>query len=556
MDTISLEQLRTKGMRFVIALAFANLLAIGAFSIFTGQWAGLVLAVLLSLAPVVMSAISKDNVLPRLMMGAVFPVYAAIACALAAGTSWQIDMHMLFFGYLAVLAILADWRVIAIGAAVTAIHHLLLNSLVPELVFAGGSNFARVAFHALVVIIATGALATLCVQISSLVNGQIKAQEKQAAIEAESRREQQERFDQQERTIADFNAALGELAKGNFVHRIEVNANDNDAHRKLSAVFNEAAENLSQTVGNVRSSALSVSTGSNEIRAASDDLAVRNEHQAASLEEAAASMSQVTELVKKTASSAKEAQGFMLEAHRQAQDGGNVVEKAVGAMASIEKSATEITQIIDVIDGIAFQTNLLALNAGVEAARAGDAGKGFAVVANEVRALAQRSAEAAQDIKQLISTSTAQVSDGVTLVGETGSLLDAIVEQIGSITAQVSDIAEMAGTQATNLDQVNSSVGAMDRMTQQNAAMVEQTTAAARNLASEASRLEGLVGQFRTHASPEEQLALPPIDEVGKPAPEARDPILERSAVPAISGNLALAHEETLVEDDQDWSEF
>ena len=363
----------------------------------------------------------------------------------------------------------------------------------------------------------------------------------------ERRKASQER---ETRVVHALSEALDHLAAGDLLFRI---GDEIDGEfSKLREAYNTSVGKLHDAIADVRSSAASVNTGSNEIRAASDDLASRNEHQAASLEETAASMGQVTDLVKRTADNAQSAQGAIVEAHRKAQDGGDVVEKAVGAMASIEKSAQEITQIIDVIDGIAFQTNLLALNAGVEAARAGDAGKGFAVVANEVRALAQRSAEAAQNIKQLISTSTAQVASGVSLVGETGSLLEAIVEQIGSITVQVSDIAEMAGTQANNLEQVNSSVGAMDKMTQQNAAMVEQSTAAARNLSNEANRLEGLVAQFKTatqsQSRPVERPASVPIS---RAAPTHRS-----NPMPASSGNLALKHEEAAFEDDQDWSEF
>ncbi|WP_246021812.1 methyl-accepting chemotaxis protein [Alteraurantiacibacter aquimixticola] len=349
----------------------------------------------------------------------------------------------------------------------------------------------------------------------------------------------------QQTVVDNLSDGLSRLSGGDLSVRIET-AFDPE-YEGLRTSFNRSVSHLSEMIGKVRASANSVSTGANEIRAASDDLALRNEQQAASLEETAAAMSQVTDLVRKSADNAAEAQGSMVETHRQATDGGEVVQKAVAAMAGIEKSSQEITQIIDVIDGIAFQTNLLALNAGVEAARAGDAGKGFAVVANEVRALAQRSADAAHDIKELINSSTQHVGQGVDLVGETGQLLEAIVSRIGNVNAQVKDIAEMAATQASSLQQVNASVSDMDRMTQQNAAMVEESTAASRSLADEAGELGRLVEQFRTTAgdsnagsSAKPALVLKPF----KPA-------AARTA-PRVEGNLALKS----TDDDQDWSEF
>ncbi len=343
----------------------------------------------------------------------------------------------------------------------------------------------------------------------------------------------------QQSVVSTLTDALDELAEGNLAHRIATPLAPE--YETLRESFNQSVGRLAELMRKVSASAMSVSTGAAEIRAASDDLAQRNEQQAASLEETAAAMNQVTSIVKETASGASDVQRTIAEAHQEASDGGAVVRQAIEAMAAIERSAQEITQIINVIDSISFQTNLLALNAGVEAARAGDAGKGFAVVANEVRALAQRSADAAKDIKELITNSTEQVSDGVALVGETGTLLETIVTRVGEISERITEIARSTESQAVNLQQVNSAVGDMDRMTQQNAAMVEQSTAASRSLADEANELSGLVGQFRTGADSGAAIAFP--------SKAAR-----RKAVspPVTAGNLALKSSDT----DEDWTEF
>ena len=265
----------------------------------------------------------------------------------------------------------------------------------------------------------------------------------------------------------------------------------------IGTAFNAAVGKLEEMIAAVRATATDVLDGSDEIRAASEDLALRNEQQAASLQETTAAVGQTVSLTRHPAASASVARSAIMQTHTRATQGGVVVGKAVVAMGAIERSAKEITQIIDVIDGISFQTNLLALNAGVEAARAGESGRGFAVVANEVRALAQRSADAARDIKTLIEASTAHVAEGVSLVGETGTLLAEIVGQVGAMTQQVNEIAETTAAQATNLEQVNSAVTTIGRMTQQNAAMVQQSTAATRSLSNEAQRLGDLVSQFR-----------------------------------------------------------
>ena len=273
-------------------------------------------------------------------------------------------------------------------------------------------------------------------------------------------------------------------------------------YEALRADFNRAAEQLELTLAGIVSSAGTIRSGASEIASAADDLSRRTEQQAAGLEETAAALDEITATVRKTATGAKAAADVVLAARGDAQTSGDVVQQAVAAMSEIEQSAQEISQIIGVIDEIAFQTNLLALNAGVEAARAGEAGRGFAVVASEVRALAQRSAEAAKEIKALISASSQQVGSGVHLVGQTGEALQRIVGRVAEIDTLVGEIAASAQEQSLGLAQVNTAVNQMDQVTQQNAAMVEQSTAASHNLANEAQTLAESAAKFRVSAAP------------------------------------------------------
>lgn len=335
--------------------------------------------------------------------------------------------------------------------------------------------------------------------------------------------------------------AMDQLAQGDFTVALDGLP---ESFATLVADFNSMRERMRDTLTQVSETADSINTGAAEISSASEDLSRRTEQQAASLEETAAAMDQITVAVRETAQDAAHVSSSVADARNDASEGGRVVREAIGAMDDIEKSAQEIAQIIGVIDGIAFQTNLLALNAGVEAARAGDAGKGFAVVANEVRALAQRSADAAKDIKSLIGASSRQVETGVQLVNETGQALDRIVTKVTEIATLAQQISASTETQASSLQEVNGAVADMDKMTQQNAAMVEESTAAARSLASEADQLIALVQRFQLGS----ETSMRRVANPSRHRPRQATMVRPRSA-----GNLALALDPA---EQDDWSEF
>lgn len=321
-----------------------------------------------------------------------------------------------------------------------------------------------------------------------------KAEGEAAAERARGEAERTEAARVQAEVVSCLANGLERLASGDFVFRI--NESFVGDYEKLRYDFNKAIETLQRTMQTIASNAASVHASAGEITESANDLSHRTEQQAASLEQTAAALDEITVTVKKAAEGSEEAKNLASQAKADAERSGAVIGKTVAAMDEIEGSSKKISSIIGVIDEIAFQTNLLALNAGVEAARAGDAGRGFAVVATEVRALAQRSADAAKEIKALIRTSGRQVESGVELVKETGSTLGRIVEQVSRLSVLVTNIAVSSKEQSVALQEVNTAVNQMDHVTQQNAAMVEQSTAASHALSHEAVGLSQLVGQF------------------------------------------------------------
>jgi methyl-accepting chemotaxis protein len=356
---------------------------------------------------------------------------------------------------------------------------------------------------------------------------------------------------------------LTKLAEGDLTYRVD--AAFPPAYQRLQADFNGAITQMEEAMRTIVHAANSIGSGSDEIASAADDLSRRSEQQAASLEETAAALDEITATVKRSSAGAVEASRVVTSTRSDAERSAVVVRGAVDAMNQIEKSSQSISQIIGVIDEIAFQTNLLALNAGVEAARAGDAGRGFAVVAQEVRALAQRSADAAKEIKTLISTSTQQVGQGVSMVGQTGEALQAIVGKVSEIDALVSEIAAGGAEQATGLNEVNAAVNQMDQTVQQNAAMVEQSTAASHALKGEANSLMQMIGRFQVsgasaavrsttrRAAPATQVSRPAPRPAVAPASSASRP--GANPVRAAQAKLA-AFAGSAQPSSDDWEEF
>jgi methyl-accepting chemotaxis protein len=375
--------------------------------------------------------------------------------------------------------------------------------------------------------------------------------------EEAKKKAQEEAINAERRMVIDnFGKAIAAVADQDLSIRIDGEVPE--AYDELKRNFNDAIARLADTIRLIGEASGQINSGSNEIKMAADDLSRRAEQQAAAVEETAAAVEQITTTVKSSASRAETA-GELVERTRQnAEHSMGVVKNAVDAMGRIDKSSGEISTIIGVIDDIAFQTNLLALNAGVEAARAGDAGKGFAVVAQEVRELAQRSANAAKEIKQLIETSSNEVKSGVSLVNETGKALSDIVAEVQEISTNVAAIIESAREQSLGLEEINTTVSSVDQGTQQNAAMAEEMTAASHSLGKEVESIDAMLrafvidgagagarhGNATTHAAP----SRPKL--IGEAAmTNAKAPLRVRPALVA-QGNTVVAIKS------QDWEEF
>lgn len=348
-----------------------------------------------------------------------------------------------------------------------------------------------------------------------------------------------------ENVVNDTIRVFDALAHGNLTRKVE--SDYEGTFGKLKQDANSTVDRLTEIITRIREAAGTVATGASEIAQGNADLSKRTESQASSLEETASSMEEMTATVRQNADNAKVANDLAADATLKAQKGGEVVKRAVSSMSEINDSSKKIADIIGVIDEIAFQTNLLALNAAVEAARAGEQGRGFAVVAGEVRNLAQRSAAAAKEIKDLIRDSVSKVQDGSQLVNESGSTLSEIVDAISKVTTMIGEISIASNEQSEGIEQVNKAVAQMDEMTQQNAALVEEATAAGEAMADQARGMRQILGFFTT-----DQSGVAAIEHTSQPAsPPTKGISAAKKAAPTeVSTSMDFA------EDDDEWEEF
>jgi methyl-accepting chemotaxis protein len=377
---------------------------------------------------------------------------------------------------------------------------------------------------------------------------------REQAAQNERARQEAEAAQMVAKVVNALGDGLERLAQGDLTYRVT----DEFAqeYRKIQDDFNAAIGQLQETIKRIALSNSELSNAASEITSSTSDLSQRTEEQAASLEETSASMEQIAATVKKNAENAQHANQLTQDTQQVADRGGAVVAQAVTAMAAIEESSRKISDIISVIDEIARQTNLLALNAAVEAARAGEAGRGFAVVASEVRSLAQRSSQAAKDIKDLITSSSGQVHEGVDLVNKTGQSLTEIVQSIKNVTTIVAEIANASVEQAAGVDQINKALNQMDEVTQQNSALVEENAATAKTLENQQSMMSEQVGFFRFdndghRMSQAAQPAVVALRSEPKTAPAQKTTRADRGPVGRMRSNLA-----TALKAEIEWKEF
>lgn len=515
MTMFTLDDLRRIGVRALAASCVVLAIAVAITAALAGgaKLVAIPLAASLTAMPALMVWRDRRDSAARLIVTVTPPALTALLLFASEGLRWQTDLHMIFFATLAMAVVLCDWKPIAAATALVAVHHLLIGLIVPGWVFLNGGSFLRIVLHAAILLSETVVLLWTSHRILEMLDGLRRQGEERDRIERDAAA-QRERESRDQRALFDtLGASLTALREGKL--DVEVNGSFPAAYARLKSDFNGAIESLRTLLGGIRASARQIGTGASEIATATEDLARRNATAAASLEETVAALGQLSGRLADTARAAEQTVERAGMAGEGVGSGRQTVDEAVQAMTRVAESAKGIDDVIEGLDKIAFQTRVLAMNAAVEAGRAGEAGRGFAVVADLVSALAMRAEEEAKRARSQLTTTQAQVSDAVQAVGRVDGALATIATDVMEVNELLQRIATENQAQAATVSQIDAAVAGMDQMIQQNAAMVEQTSAATRLLNGEAQLLVDRAADFRTGEEVGARLVPAPI----KPLP-------------------------------------
>ena len=497
----SLEAAQAKGLRLI---GYLNVLltpvpTIGAWLAGLSPWP--FLAMSLAIAAVTIGLQLRGGEVARIAVSLGAMGQLPLLTAALAGNPWQLDSHLIYFAVLAVLVILQDQRALLAASGIVIVHHALLTFFLPTLIYPSGGlliDLGRLALHGAVWVAETAGLFYLLrMQLSQRDQIEQEAARLSDALTSsqELQRNLTEKEAEQLNVMEHFSVALTRLAKGDLSTRILTVFPEQ--FEPLRNEFNSAVKALSVAMTRVQENADSIKADTRSIASASDKLAKRTEEQAYALGSVTTRIDRISEVMSTTSGDAQQAALMTAETRTDAENGMKVVDGALDAMAQIKSSSDRILSVVDLIEDVALQTNLLALNAGVEAARAGTAGQGFAVVATEVRALAGRSSDAAQEISVLINDSSRQVQNGVELVNNAGAVLRGVLEAVRKASDAMQSIASTVGTHSQGIADLKNTMGELDQLTQHNAAMFEETSAATTALNAATNLLSEVVAEFQ-----------------------------------------------------------
>ena len=502
MNDLSLDSIRRSGVRMLGGLSVAVALATVAGAAIAGSATPslVVLALLIPLYPVLLALRGQADATARIVVSVTLVAQPALTLFALKGHPWQVDIHMIFFASLAATAILCDWRAILTGAAVVAVHHLLLGMVVPDWVFLNGGGLGRILMHAVVLIAETMALVILARSVVALLDALDAESKQRARAEAQAEAERAAHEAELAAVLATVGQGLNGLAQGDLGQRLHGLP---PAYAAMARDFDAAVESLNALIAAVTASASALRGTASQILDASDDLARRTQATGASVDETTQAVARVGGQMGKSADGAEEAVASADAAITTVRESRIVADEVARAMDVVSESAKGIDDVIEGLDKIAFQTRVLAMNAAVEAGRAGEAGRGFAVVADLVSALAMRAEEEAKRAREQLGVTQTEIGTAAGSVGRMDGSLASIAERVAEVHARLAMIATESRAQAQDIGQIDQAISVIDGASQQNAAMVEQTSAAVRSLTQEVERLVARTLRFRIVAEDE-----------------------------------------------------